>query len=132
MAEHNTETENAATVSGGRCRDCEHFSLPLPRLCPICMSAAIEEATVSGFGKVYSSTVVRSGPKDRELPYGLAHVDLDSGLRVLAVYDIDDSGLLLPDTDVIVAEVGRSEAGLPLVKVIQRGSVRTPEAVAAK
>ncbi|MEV0341874.1 OB-fold domain-containing protein [Nocardia sp. NPDC050713] len=87
------------------------------------MSADIEDDAVSGVGIVYSSTVVRSGPKDRKLPYGLAHVDLEVGLRVLAAYDVEDDRSIQPESAVVVAEVGRSDAGLPLIKIVRR--VRT-------
>lgn len=106
-------------VHGGRCDDCGHFSLPRPQVCAACMSEALTAATVPGDGTVYSSTVVRSGRKDRPLPYGLAYVDLSAGIRVMAGYEVHELPLE-PGSGVVVAEVGRSEAGLPLLRVVDR------------
>lgn len=84
------------------------------------MSEALTAATVAGEGTVYAATVVRSGRKDRPLPYGIAWVDLDAGIRVMAGYEVQEASLD-PGSAVVVAEVGQSEAGLPLLEVVERG-----------
>lgn len=62
-------------------------------------------------------TVVRSGRNDRPLPYGLAHVDLNAGLRVMAGFDATDCEVVRPGTAVVVNNVGASESGLPLLQI---------------
>lgn len=106
-----------AMLSGGRCAECQYFCIPMLATCAVCMSQDIAADSVSGIGTLYSATVVRNGPRDRALPYGLAFVDLDEGIRVMASYSVDDSGALDPDTRVRVNQRGLSDAGLPLLTV---------------
>lgn len=102
-------------LQGGRCLQCEYVCIPKVDTCAVCMSQEIEPAAVSGVGTIYSATVVRAGPRDRQLPYGLAFVDLDAGLRVMAGYAVGDSNPLEPDNRVHVSQVGLSPSGLPLL-----------------
>lgn len=125
---HSAAFDAGHAVHGGRCDACGHFALPHPKVCSACMSEALTAATVTGEGTVYSSTVVRSGRKDRPLPYGLAYVDLAAGIRVMAGYEVNEQSLD-PGSAVVVAEVGRSEAGLPLLRVVDRAQPHSGERV---
>jgi uncharacterized OB-fold protein len=110
-------------VPGARCDSCGHFWHPRPRHCALCLGDAFTDGVVAGDGVVYSVTVVRSGRNDRPLPYGLAHVDMDAGLRVMAGFDVVEGHDPKPGTRVAVGEVGQSEVGLPLLKL---SPVQTP------
>jgi uncharacterized OB-fold protein len=108
-------------VPGARCNDCGHLSHPRPRHCAQCLGDAFIDEIVPGDGVVYSVTVVRSGRNDRPLPYGLAHVDLAVGLRVMAGFDAVSGDVPEPGTPVVVGQVGLSEAGLPLLQIAELG-----------
>ena len=112
-------------LEGGRCAQCGHFAVPRPATCPACLSEDVSPGVVDGEGTVYAATVVRSGPRDRPLPYGLAYVDLDAGIRVMAGYAVDDERPLEPTVRVVVSQVGESEAGLPLLGVSSRAVLAT-------
>ncbi|MCY1290379.1 hypothetical protein D9M69_339990 [compost metagenome] len=86
-----------------QCRDCggHHF---FPRvLCPHCGSAALQWAAPSGFGTVYSTTVVRKKEQD----YNVCLVDLDEGPRLMSsVVATDPSAVRIGDR--VRAEVRRT------------------------
>ena len=119
-AEAQLELQTAG-VPGARCDACGHFWHPRPRHCPECLGEAFTDEAVAGDGVVYSATVVRSGRKDRTLPYGLAHVDLAAGLRVMAGFEATNGQFVEPGTAVVVGQVGVSEAGLPLLQTAIAG-----------
>jgi len=112
-AEHPAPDPQTATVPGRRCANCQHFSLSPVQVCPECLGSELHADGVPGDGVVYSRTVVRAGPRDRDLPYGLAYVDLRVGVRVLANFPVGDP--VLPGDAVTVHTVGRTDDGLPLL-----------------
>jgi uncharacterized protein len=76
------------------CSDCHEFQFP-PRLhCTKCGSRRITWEVVDGAGTVYAKTINRRAPEEAFvslLPYAVALVDLDVGVRVMAraVYPAD-------------------------------------------
>ncbi len=69
-----------------RCRDCGTKRFYPRALCPVCLSSATEWVRASGRGVVYSFTVTyqNQAPGFREeLPYVLAIVELDEGVRMM-------------------------------------------------
>ena len=69
-----------------RCRACDAVRYYLRALCPRCLSDRIEWARASGRGTVYTFTVTHQNqaPGFRDsLPYVLAYVELDEGVRLL-------------------------------------------------
>jgi len=70
-----------------RCRDCGTKRFYPRALCPACLSSATEWVRASGRGAVYSFTVTyqNQAPGFREeLPYVLAIVELDEGVRMMS------------------------------------------------
>ena len=69
-----------------RCGDCGAFRYYPRALCPSCLSDRIEWVRSSGQGTIYTFTVVYQnlapGFRD-ELPYVLAYVELEEGVRML-------------------------------------------------
>ena len=69
-----------------RCRDCERYQYYPRPICSHCWSENVEWQTVNADGTVYSYTVPGFAPhpsfKD-SLPYVVALVDLDVGVRVM-------------------------------------------------
>ena len=70
-----------------RCNNCGR-NWVLPRtLCPSCGSAAIEQVTACGNGRVFAATVVYRAPSEAYrplVPYRIGLVDLDEGPRLMA------------------------------------------------
>lgn len=69
-----------------KCRDCGDLRFHPRALCPSCLSSKTEWVHCSGRGKVYTFTVTNqnaaAGFRD-SLPYLLAWVELDEGLKLL-------------------------------------------------
>ncbi len=70
-----------------RCPSCKKTYLPDVDLCPACahVTSTVSE-TVSGAGKIYSFTRVHVAPEQFQniVPYYLAIIQLDAGLRCIA------------------------------------------------
>jgi uncharacterized OB-fold protein len=70
-----------------RCTACGALRIYPKPLCAACHHDGAESATVSGFGKVYTFTVVHRPPTPElkpDAPYVIALVDLDEGVRAPA------------------------------------------------
>ncbi|HUY17897.1 MAG TPA: Zn-ribbon domain-containing OB-fold protein [Candidatus Binataceae bacterium] len=69
-----------------RCRDCGALRYYPRALCPECLSSRTEWIRSKGSGKVYTFTITyqnaAAGFRDA-LPYVLAYVELDEGLKML-------------------------------------------------
>lgn len=68
-----------------RCTSCGTLRIYPKPLCSRCHGSGIEPATVTGEGTLYSYTIVHRAPEPRfrpELPYVVALVDLDEGVRI--------------------------------------------------
>ena len=73
-----------------RCEDCGALRHYPQELCPTCLSPAVEWATLSGRGTIYTFVVSHAAfhPffEDR-LPYVVATIELEEGVRVLSELD---------------------------------------------
>ena len=70
-----------------RCASCQTWRFPPGLVCRHCSSTEAEWIEVSGRGSIHSLTVVHRTPITafiEELPYTLALVDLDEGVRLMA------------------------------------------------
>ena len=73
---------------GSRCGACGTRLFPARTFCPACDSEAPPaDVVLAPEGSVFSFTTVRQAPGHRPVPYTLAYVDLDDGVRVLAQLD---------------------------------------------
>jgi uncharacterized OB-fold protein len=69
-----------------QCEDCKKHIFYPRLLCPHCMSEELSWKEVTGRGKIYSFTIARraGGPAfTEEVPYVVALVDLDEGVRLM-------------------------------------------------
>jgi uncharacterized OB-fold protein len=66
------------------CDDCNKFSFPPKTFCPHCWSTRTHWAELSGYGRLYSQTVIHAAPAvfREEAPYRVGIVDLEEGLRI--------------------------------------------------
>jgi uncharacterized OB-fold protein len=76
-----------------RCTACGRHVFYARALCPHCHRGPLEWVDASGGGEVYSFTVARrsASPAFAHLvPYVVALIDLDEGVRMLATLRVDD------------------------------------------
>jgi uncharacterized OB-fold protein len=96
-----------------RCRQCGRHVFYPRAVCPHCASADLEWVESGGAGRVHSFTVVHRAPAEYrdEVPYAVALVDLDEGVRMMArLVDVEPAAVTV---------------GLP-VEVAIRGEPRLP------
>ncbi|MFE6157305.1 Zn-ribbon domain-containing OB-fold protein [Streptomyces sp. NPDC056486] len=87
----------AAGLQGARCRGCSVAVYPADDACPRCGGPA-EQALLDGAGTLWTWTVQRYAPKSPPYqappggfePFAVGYVELDEGVRVAAVLDVDD------------------------------------------
>lgn len=72
-------------MKGYRCSECGAFSLRPSARCR-CANARAEPASLTGRGRVYSSTTLYASAErfEKDLPFQLAIVELDEGPRLTA------------------------------------------------
>ena len=77
-------------IAGGvlriqRCAGCGRHVFYPRAVCPHCAGADLEWVEAAGSGRVHSFTVVHRAPPDYrdEVPYVIALVDLDEGVRMM-------------------------------------------------
>lgn len=84
------EALGRGVISLQRCADCQQHQFP-PRVhCTACGSRQLSWDGVSGAGTVYAKTINRRAPEpafEQFLPYAVALLDLDAGVRVMARAD---------------------------------------------
>lgn len=68
-----------------RCTRCARFHFYPRPACPHCGGLELEWATCSGYGKVYSYTIVQRPPSTAfEAPYVVAIIELDEGPHLMS------------------------------------------------
>ncbi len=83
-----------------RCRDCAEFFWYPREFCPLCGGVDVELVPAAGTGHVHSRTIVRQagGEFGEAVPYVLAYVELDEGIRLLTnVVDCDPESVGIGD-----------------------------------
>jgi uncharacterized OB-fold protein len=69
------------------CRTCDHWSFPVRERCPHCFAAGLEWREASGRGSLYTFTVMHQVMNPgfaSEVPYNIAQIDLEEGVRMTA------------------------------------------------
>lgn len=71
---------------GSKCLKCGRVFIGLRKVCPHCGSREFKDVALSRRGKIYSYTVIRTPPTERENygPYIIAIVELDDGCKLTA------------------------------------------------
>lgn len=72
---------------GGRCTGCGALMYPAPEACPACLNDKIDHAELASTGRVRTSAVINLGRAGFPIPYFVAWVDLDDGVRVFGRAD---------------------------------------------
>jgi uncharacterized OB-fold protein len=96
-----------------RCGTCGRHVFYPRAVCPFCMSAELAWVEASGVGRVHSFTVVHRAPAEYrdEVPYVVALVDLDEGVRMMTrLVDVEPAAVRV---DMPVEVAIRGEPRLP-------------------
>ena len=100
-----------------RCQDCNNFYFYPRSFCPHCLSYNVEWTKVSGKGKIYSFTVSHrpAGPAfQKDLPYNIALVELDEGVRMMTnIVECKNEDLLVDMPVEVVFDEVTPEVTLP-------------------
>ena len=96
-------------LEGTVCLSCGAKHFPPRGICSDCQSDALEPYRFSGIGKVYSYTVVHQAPDifDKQVPYVVALVDLEEGVRLTAqLTDMDpDEVFIGMEVELVVRKI---------------------------
>lgn len=108
-----------------RCRGCAQLIWYPRTWCARCMSSDVEWVATTGRGTVYSCTTVRRGgaPAYAEaLPYVLAYVELEEGLRILTNIRTTDPDSVEIGLPVRVVFDPAGDTALPRFELVAAGS----------
>ena len=108
-----------------RCTDCGAFRHYPQERCPKCLSAAHEWAPLSGRGTIYTYVVSHSAfhPffEDR-LPYVVATIELDEGVRVMSELDEPPAQVRIGAAVEVFFEELEDGTTLPRFRLVNAGS----------
>lgn len=78
--------ERRYRLVGSKCLKCGRLFVGLRKVCPQCGSKELKDVELSRKGKIYSYTIIRVPPMEREKygPYIIAIVELDDGCKLTA------------------------------------------------
>jgi uncharacterized OB-fold protein len=83
-------------LSAQRCNECGRLRFPPQPMCPSCRSMQREWVPISGAGAIYSFSVVTGEgaepqlPGARGLPFAIAVIELDDGIRMVTDFDTEE------------------------------------------
>jgi uncharacterized protein len=110
-----------------RCADCGTLRYYPRRQCPVCWSDTCEWVQASGRGTIYTWSIVRRAPSpgfQDIVPYAVALIDLDEGVRVLSrLVDSALEEVRIGASVQVRFEVLDNEVTLPLFTLTDAGEV---------
>ena len=91
----------------GRCSRCGNLHFPRQEVCPYCSADAVEEARLTGPGRLWVHTAVTASPPGYlgEVPFGFGVVELPEGIRVVGRLTEADPSRLRPGQAMALAVV---------------------------
>jgi uncharacterized protein len=98
------------------CTECGKKHFPPRRLCPACWSESLRWSDASGFGTVYTFTIMRRPPVPEfaaQVPYVVALIDLAEGPRMMANIVGDEAQAVRIGERVSVCFEQRAESAVP-------------------
>ena len=104
-----------------KCSDCKQLIMYPKKYCPHCLSEHLTWIKSKGYGKIYSYSVVNNNPPSffiDELPYVVAIVELDEGVRLTTNIVEDNHDLLACEVEVeVIFEKANDDITLPKFKL---------------
>ena len=87
-----------------RCNSCEHITFPPKQHCPECGGTEVLWMSLEGGGALYAKTTIHAAPSyfADDVPYTVAIVDLDEGVRLVTRL-LDDEASLDSRVQLVVA-----------------------------
>jgi uncharacterized OB-fold protein len=82
-----TTAPSPLLLQGGECARCGTKAFPAPLVCSNCLSDEIQAFDLPRKGTLYAFSVIHVAPPPRQVPYGVAYVDLEGDVRVFAHFD---------------------------------------------
>jgi hypothetical protein len=85
-------------MEAAKCSGCGHVSFPPRLICPKCKGRKFEKVRLPDQGKILTYTVIHvpATPFKDEVPFAIAVVELDGGVRITSqVVDCDPSTLTI-------------------------------------
>lgn len=120
-----TDGSDGARLLGSRCATCGTPYFPRTTLCrhPDCSHSAVEDVEFGGRGTLWSFSIQSYPPPpparydEPYVPYAVAVVDLDDGLRVVGRVDVEDPSTLTVGSavELVVGPLAHEEDGSVLV-----------------
>lgn len=86
VAKHWRETPERYRMEGVKCSKCGKILFPARIICPDCKSREFTKYKLSGKGKLFTHTIIRTAPEGFGdlAPYAVGIIELDDGTKVLA------------------------------------------------
>ncbi len=78
------DAQGRPVLLGAACGACGTRIFPAAGVCPHCMSEAMAIEAMPRRGRLYSFSIVHTGPRKWPRPMSVGYVDLDNGVRVFA------------------------------------------------
>ncbi|MBW2366761.1 MAG: Zn-ribbon domain-containing OB-fold protein [Deltaproteobacteria bacterium] len=105
------------------CKGCSEKIFYPRKTCPECWSSDLDWSEASGRGKIYTYTVTLGGVEKKfagDLPYVLAYVDLEEGIRMMTrIVECDPEAVAIGMDVEVVFEAVTEDITLPLFRPIQ-------------
>ncbi len=109
-------------LRGMVCRNCGTKAFPLREVCSACGSDQVGPVELSAAGKLYSFSEVHAAPKGFAVPYVVAYVDLDDGVRLFGQIEGPADTLSLDQRVAVVSgTIRRRNDGTPVISYKFRG-----------
>ena len=106
-----------------KCRNCGNFFFYPRSICPHCLSYEVDWVKVSGLGKIYSFTISYRYPSPgfkQEVPYNVAIVELDEGVRLMTnIVECRDEDLKIGLPVEVIFEDVTPDISLPKFKPLK-------------
>ena len=104
---------------GSRCPDCDSYFYPMREICLNCARQGLDQAELSGRGKVWTYTIARQTPPGSliEAPYAIAQVQLPEKVMVQTVLtgcDLESVRVGM-DVEMVIEKVRQDDSGNDVV-----------------
>jgi benzoylsuccinyl-CoA thiolase BbsA subunit len=109
-------------LQGMSCSQCGTKAFPLREVCSACGSDQVGPVELAATGKLYSFSEVHVAPKGFAVPYVVAYVDLDDGVRLFGQVEGPADKLALDQRVAVVSGTIRTRNdGTPVVSYKFKG-----------
>jgi uncharacterized OB-fold protein len=110
-------------LQGMSCSQCGMKAFPLREVCSACGSDQVNPVELAAAGKLYSFSEVHVAPKGFAVPYVVAYVDLDDGVRLFGQVEGAAETLALDQRVAVVSGTIRTRNdGTPVISYKFKGA----------